>query len=92
MSISVYENDLIENGVKKAVTVEISDSGKGICENIKEKLFDPYFTSKDHGTGMGLAIAKKIIEDHRGSITFYSKENFGTTFSITLPIEENEKS
>lgn len=41
---------------------------------------------------MGLAIAKKIIEDHRGSITFYSKENFGTTFSITLPIEENEKS
>ena len=61
----------------------ITDEGPGIKEEIKNVLFDPYVTTKKEGTGMGLAIAKKIIEDHGSTITYVTGES-GTTFIIYL--------
>ena len=64
--------------------IEFTDNGSGIKEEIQPKIFVPYFTTKGTGTGLGLAMVKQIIENHRGTITFTSSED-GTTFFITLP-------
>ena len=63
----------------------IKDTGIGMAKDMLEKIFDPYFSTKDVGTGLGLPIAKKIIEDHGGSIRVESEINKGTTITITLP-------
>ena len=62
-----------------------SDNGKGIPEEMKEKVFYPNFTTKSGGMGLGLAMVKSIIENAKGSIRFESQESEGTTFFITLP-------
>jgi len=64
------------------ITVAITDSGPGIAEKNMDKIFDPLFTTKKHGTGLGLTICRQIIQDHGGNITV---ENNPTTFTITLP-------
>lgn len=65
--------------------IKIKDYGKGIPDEIKEKVWEPFFTTKSSGTGLGLDICKKIIENHNGQIWFDSKVNAGTTFYIKLP-------
>lgn len=67
------------------VFVEITDTGSGIPPEGLKSLFDPFFTTKMKGTGMGLPITLRIIEDHKGSIKVKSKVGKGTTFLITLP-------
>jgi len=67
------------------IFVEITDSGEGISENNLKSLFDPFFTTKMTGTGMGLPITLRIIEEHKGSLKVRSKEGKGTTFIVTLP-------
>jgi signal transduction histidine kinase len=67
------------------VFVEITDTGEGISEENLKSLFDPFFTTKMTGTGMGLPITLRIIEEHRGSIKVRSRLGKGTTFIITLP-------
>lgn len=67
--------------------IEVSDNGKGIPKEIIDKIFEPYFTTKDDGTGMGLAIGKKIAEDHKGTLEFYSHNNLGTTVKLSLPLD-----
>lgn len=64
--------------------VEISDTGGGIPENLQDKILDPYFTTKSHGTGLGLAFCEKIIRQHDGALDFHSSPA-GTTFSLTVP-------
>jgi len=64
----------------------IKDSGEGIQEEIRTRVFDPYFTSKREGTGLGLAIVERIIFDHDGNIWFETQEGVGTTFIIDLPL------
>ncbi len=64
--------------------VAIKDNGLGISDDVKEKLFVPYFTTKSTGTGLGLAMSKQIIENHGGSIWFDSKVGEGTTFFVSL--------
>ncbi len=67
--------------------ISVSDNGPGIPENIKACLFEPFVTQgKENGTGLGLAVAKKIIEDHGASLSFDSKTGIGTTFKIELPM------
>ena len=65
--------------------ITVSDSGHGIPEQIHDKIFLPFYTTKDRGTGLGLAIVHKIVVSHRGSITVQSSER-GTTFRIRLPL------
>jgi signal transduction histidine kinase len=67
------------------VRVEIEDTGSGIAPLEAEKVFDPFFTTKAKGTGLGLALTHKIIEDHGGSIGFRSAPGVGTTFTVLLP-------
>ncbi|MDD5594134.1 MAG: ATP-binding protein [Candidatus Margulisbacteria bacterium] len=67
------------------VFIEVTDSGEGISEENLKSLFDPFFTTKMTGTGMGLPITLRIIEEHKGSIKVRSKLGSGTTFIITLP-------
>ena len=67
------------------VFIEVTDSGEGIPEENLKSLFDPFFTTKMTGTGMGLPITLRIIEEHKGSIKVRSKAGNGTTFIITLP-------
>ncbi len=68
-----------------AVFVEISDTGEGITEENLKSLFDPFFTTKMTGTGMGLPITLRIVEEHNGSIKVRSVAGKGTTFIVTLP-------
>jgi signal transduction histidine kinase len=67
------------------IFIEITDSGEGISEENMKSLFDPFFTTKMTGTGMGLPITLRIIEEHQGSIKVRSKPGVGTTFIVTLP-------
>lgn len=67
------------------IFIEISDSGEGIPEENLKSLFDPFFTTKMTGTGMGLPITLRIIEEHKGSVKVRSEAGRGTTFIITLP-------
>ncbi|MFQ6084296.1 MAG: ATP-binding protein, partial [Candidatus Aminicenantia bacterium] len=69
------------------VNIEIRDTGIGMEKDLLEKVFQPYFSTKDIGTGLGLPIAKKIIEEHGGQIKALSKLGEGTTVVIKLPIE-----
>ena len=71
-------------------TVEVADTGPGISSDLADEIFKPHVTTKAQGTGMGLAGAKKIIEDHGGSIGSYSKEGFGTAIRFSLPVFEDD--
>jgi len=68
--------------------LKINDTGTGIPDHILSRIFDPYFTTKDSGSGIGLTISYKIIKEHGGDISVKTKENKGTTFIITLPVPE----
>jgi len=67
------------------VRIEIYDNGKGISQDNISRIFTPFFTTKEKGSGLGLAFAHRIIKDHGGNITVTSFEGEGTTFVITLP-------
>lgn len=86
--ILITENltDIPELG--KSAVIRVIDNGPGIPEAILEKVFQPFFTTKDEGTGLGLSIAARIIEEHQGRIEAFSPKGQGTTFIITLPLED----
>jgi PAS domain S-box-containing protein len=75
---------------RRGVKLEIEDTGTGISPAATDKIFNPFFTTKDGGTGLGLALVHKIIEDHEGSITFRSSPGQGTTFRVLLPVLEDQ--
>ncbi|MGN7472109.1 PAS domain S-box protein [Brevibacillus sp. SAFN-007a] len=75
----------------REVLITITDNGCGIPEELIPKLGDPFFTTKEHGTGLGLMISRKIIKDHEGHLEISSKPMEGTTVSITLPIARASK-
>ena len=73
--------------VNDVLEISFADTGTGINDEIMPKLFSPLFTTKAQGMGFGLAICKRIIEAHRGTITVKTAKGKGTTFIVTLPIE-----
>jgi nitrogen fixation/metabolism regulation signal transduction histidine kinase len=81
---------LLSDDKQSNYSIAISDNGCGISENKIKNIFVPYFTTKTNGTGLGLAMVKQIVESINGSISFVSKENSGTTFTIELPKFESE--
>ena len=70
---------------KDEIVITVSDNGKGISEENKKRIFEPKFTTKSSGMGLGLPMVRNIIEAYGGTISFISTENVGTTFTITLP-------
>lgn len=71
--------------------LSISDNGPGIPKHLLNRIFEPYFTTKEHGNGLGLAIAHSIVTKHGGCIVVESEEGKGTVFTIYLPASEAEK-
>lgn len=67
------------------VRVTVTDNGCGMDPAVLERIGDPFVTTKDSGTGLGLFVARKVAEDHGGSISFHSEEGSGTTVVVTLP-------
>ena len=79
--ISVSVNKEANNAI-----ITVKDNGKGIAIADFDRIFEPKFTTKSSGMGLGLGIIKNIIENYNGTITFTSKINKGTTFTVSLPI------
>ena len=79
ISLSIEETD-------KEILIKITDTGKGIPKNLHQKIFSPGFTTKKRGWGLGLSLAKRIIEDyHHGKISVLKSEiNKGTSFLVSL--------
>jgi CheY-like chemotaxis protein/two-component sensor histidine kinase len=67
------------------VRLEVSDTGGGITEEAKEKIFDPFFSTKFAGRGMGLAVVQRVVRDHGGAINIVSAPGQGATFQVLLP-------
>lgn len=70
---------------KKDVIFEVEDKGVGIKEDVKDKIFSDFYTNKKQGTGLGLSVCKKLLEEYESEITFKSEENKGTCFKILFP-------
>jgi len=81
-----FERVAPQCGGRAAVVVEIGDRGPGIPPEIQAQLFNPFFTTKDGGTGLGLPISLRIVEEHGGAIEVQSELGQGTTFRVLLPI------
>jgi two-component system, sporulation sensor kinase E len=73
------------------VVVRISDTGTGIADDVMDKIFEPYFTTKPFGTGLGLTIVFKIVKEHFGDIAVSSRVGEGTSVTISLPVPQKEK-
>jgi len=75
------------------VLISIADTCCGIPANIRDRVFDPFFTTKEigRGTGQGLAIARSVVNQHGGTLTFSSEVGKGTTFYLRLPLYEKNK-
>ena len=70
-----------------SVRMEVSDTGSGLTREECERLFTPYYTTKQYGTGLGLAIVQSVVSDHQGRISVESEPGRGTTFRIDLPLQ-----
>ncbi|MBI4823601.1 MAG: hypothetical protein HY805_05145 [Nitrospirae bacterium] len=86
LSITTYHDPKIAE-----VVVSFADSGCGIPKNNLKKIFTPFFTTKKDGTGLGLTLAKQIIELHSGSLYVESKPGYGTEVTVSLPLHTEER-
>jgi signal transduction histidine kinase len=77
MKSSIEEGNLL---------IQVIDTGIGISEERIEKLGEPFYSNKEKGTGLGLMLCYRIINEHNGTITIKSKENEGTTVEVRLPL------
>ncbi len=74
---------------QRAVFVEVADNGAGVSDSISDKIFDPFFSTKEvgHGTGLGLAISQQIVDRHRGTLTLVGAPGEGATARVELPLD-----
>lgn len=92
-------NAMPEGGMLRVATqtrgdealLRISDNGTGMSEEVLGKIFEPYFTTRDFGSGIGLTLVYKVIKEHMGDISVISKEGHGSTFTISLPVPQREQ-
>ena len=77
--------------VDNELRISINDTGTGMSPEILSKIFEPYYTTKDNGTGLGLTIVYKVIKEHRGEISVASEKGRGCSFTITLPVIQKER-
>ncbi len=80
ISLELYRQD-------KSCRIHVKDSGKGMTEEVQNKMFDPFFTDKKEGTGLGLAVCHRIVEQHQGYLEVTSEIGVGTSIIIVLPLE-----
>ena len=85
--INIEQKSITEHGEVNFMMIEITDNGVGIKDEVMNKIFTPFFTTKKGGTGLGLVYVQKVILDHRGFITVKSTPNVGTKVTIYLPMK-----
>jgi signal transduction histidine kinase len=73
------------NGIEQRLLIEVGDKGPGITSEMRERLFEPFATDKQGGSGLGLAVVHRIVQSHHGSIEFLTGEGGGTVARITMP-------
>jgi len=88
--ITIREEEKGEPPLGPAVVIRVSDTGPGIPESVRDKIFQPFFSTKEEGTGLGLSIASRIIEEHGGRLELDTTQQQGATFQITLPIRKEK--
>ena len=81
---------IVMHAKKNRALISVTDSGRGISPEHLPFIFRPFYTTKGNGTGLGLSLARRIVEDHRGRIEVESELGHGTEFLITLPIRQTE--
>jgi len=89
-AIEIDEEETLSPSMGRTDVIRLSDNGPGIPESIREKVFQPFFSTKEEGTGLGLSIAARIVEEHGGALDLVSGEGGGATFIITLPVKESD--
>ena len=85
-AILIQEQESMTPSKERTAVIQVSDNGPGIQASIKEKMLQPFFTTKEEGTGLGLSIAARIIEEHHGRLDIESNEGGGATVVISLPV------
>lgn len=83
--IAIRERVELNNDLRELIILEVEDNGPGIPASIMDKVLEPFFSTNEDGTGLGLSIAARIVEEHGGWMELKSKEQKGTTFTITIP-------
>jgi signal transduction histidine kinase len=88
VNLKVVENqdEIVLDNTSKAVVLELSDTGCGIESDNLERIFNPFFTTKSDGVGLGLSISSRLVEENGGRILVESEKNQGTKFSIYFPV------
>jgi len=81
----------IERDRPAMATVKIRDSGCGIAPEQLSRIFNPFYTSKENGTGLGLGVARKVIDAHRGTIDVTSEPGAGAEFGISIPLARGDR-
>jgi signal transduction histidine kinase len=87
--ITIREEEKVEPPLGHTAVIRVSDTGPGIPESLRDKVFQPFFSTKEEGTGLGLSIASRIIEEHGGRLELEATQKQGATFNITLPIRKD---
>lgn len=86
--IIITEEEALAENIGRALLIKVRDNGPGMSEEVQKRVLEPFETTKPDGTGLGLFIAVRIVQEHGGTLSLFSKEGEGTTFAITLPASE----
>jgi len=93
VTLRAYDNSGQNSDESKGgVVLEVEDTGSGISPEVQERLFDPFFSTKENGTGLGLPIAAKIVDHHKGRLEFETRSDQGAVFRVILPVDGELKS
>jgi len=72
----------------KSISVTVSDSGPGVPEALRQRVFEPYYTTKSGSTGIGLSLCQRIVQDHGGSLSVSASRWAGAEFTLRIPVRE----
>ena len=87
-SSTTLANSAVPGECSAGIRIKIGDSGPGIPSEVLDRIFDPFFTTKEGGTGLGLAVARRIVRQHNGTLQVESWPGIGTIFEVALPVGE----
>lgn len=90
-SIAITEETGVMEPTGHVAVIRIEDTGPGVSEAVADSIFEPFFSTKEEGSGLGLSIARRIIEDHGGWLSVTSAEGSGATFTIALPCDPAQR-
>ncbi len=88
--IQISINTACEADDRTMVVVRVRDSGQGMPQDVRERIFEPFYTTKENGTGLGLCIAVQIMARHGGRLVLESSTERGTAFAVWIPIAREE--